>query len=271
MSDGSEVTGSMRRVDPRPIPMLSVCSGVGGLDLGVRLLLGRRVRTVCYVERGFYPAQVLASRMEDGVLQPAPIWSDIKTFNAREWREVMDRGLVVGGYPCQPFSSSGKLRGANDPKHLWPDVLRVLIECGAGYAFFENVAGHATRGLQEVLKALAEHRFDAEWGLYSAQQCGAPHIRRRLFIFAFRQDVANAYRQRQLQQSGEVGEVGGRPSYCGSASGRPWATEFGVDRLAHRVANRLDRERATGNAVLPAVAGRALAELSQRAGIDLRG
>ena len=264
------VSSSITDVALRPLNMLSICSGIGGLDLGVRLVLGGRVRTVCYVERGLYPAQVMASRMEDGVLQPAPVWSDIKTFDARRWRPVMAGGLLVGGYPCQPFSSSGARRGSEDPKHLWPDVLRVLAESGAGFAFFENVLAHVQRGLQEVLEDLAASGFDAEWGVYSAQQVGAPHIRKRLFIFAFRPAVADAYRQRQLQQGGEVGEERGRSSYCGAESGRPWASEQHVHRLAHRVAHRLDRERATGNAVVPAVAGRAFAELSSRAGVDLR-
>lgn len=50
---------------------ISLCAGVGGLDLGVRLA-EPAARSVCYVEREAAAAAVLVARMEDGWLHPAP-------------------------------------------------------------------------------------------------------------------------------------------------------------------------------------------------------
>ncbi|MDG4870188.1 hypothetical protein P8631_19530, partial [Guyparkeria sp. 1SP6A2] len=64
--------------------VLSICSGVGGLDLGLHAALRRAgftPRTVCYVEREAYATAVLVSRMEEGRLDPAPVWSDLSTFD----------------------------------------------------------------------------------------------------------------------------------------------------------------------------------------------
>ena len=98
--------------------VLSVCSGTGGLDLGLRLAVPC-ARTVCYLEREAYAAAVLAARMEEEALDAAPIWTDLRTFDGKPWRGVVD--CVLGGYPCQPFSFAGKRAGENDERHLWPD------------------------------------------------------------------------------------------------------------------------------------------------------
>ena len=84
--------------------VLSLCSGGGGLDLGLRLATG--ARAVCYVEREVTAAGVLAKGIEQGILDDAPIWSDLLTFNARAWRGRVD--CVAGGFPCQPHSYAGK-------------------------------------------------------------------------------------------------------------------------------------------------------------------
>ena len=81
----------------------------------------------------------LSCGMADGSIHPAPIWSDIRTFDGKPWRGVVD--CVAGGIPCQPFSVAGKRRGTADERHLWPDVLRIVRECGPSVVFIENVGG----------------------------------------------------------------------------------------------------------------------------------
>lgn len=160
---------------------LSLCSGIGGLDLG----LARWCRTVCYVERDSFAASVLVARMEEAELDRAPIWNDLRSFDGRAWRGAVD--LVVGGYPCQPFSAAGKRQGANDERHLWPEIRRILEEVAPPLAFFENVRGHLSLGFADVLGDLAALGFDAEWGVLAASDVGAPHRRDRLFILAHAQ------------------------------------------------------------------------------------
>lgn len=166
-----------------PLRVLSLFSGVAGLDLGLRAAFGARV--VCHLEREAYCAAVLLARMEDSSLEPAPVWcGDVREFDGREWRGRVD--AVAAGWPCQPFSVAGKRGGESDERHLWPEVLRILGESEAGILFGENVPGHLSLGFAGVLGDLAALGFDAEWGLYAASEAGAPHKRERLFVLAHR-------------------------------------------------------------------------------------
>lgn len=161
---------------------ISLCAGIGGIDLGLERI--RAARTVCYVEREAFAAACLVRQMQQGNLAEAPVWSDLRTFDARAWRGSVD--LVVGGYPCQPFSFAGRRKGTDDPRHLWPEVFRIYRESGARFLFCENVAGHLSLGFADVLADLAEVGATVEWGLFRASDVGAPHRRERLFFLADR-------------------------------------------------------------------------------------
>jgi len=172
----------MNHVDlPTNPTVLSLCAGIGGLDLGIGLAFPG-ARTICFVEREAAACEILVSRMEEGRLDHAPIWTDVKTFDGRPWRGV---SILCAGYPCQPFSTAGKRQGDKDPRHLWPDIRRIIDECGRPtYLVLENVQGHVSKGLREVLEDLMELGYGCEWGVYSAAQAGATHRRNRVFILA---------------------------------------------------------------------------------------
>lgn len=170
--------------------VLSICSGYGGLDLGVRIARPE-ARTVCYVERELTAAAILAARMEDGTLDEAPVWSDLRTFDGKRFRGLVD--ILLAGYPCQPFSNAGKRQGNRDPRHLWPHVARVTGECEPEEVFLENVDAHLRLGFREVCRKLERMGYRVAAGLFSAEEVGAPHRRLRLFALADR----NGKRQRK--------------------------------------------------------------------------
>jgi DNA (cytosine-5)-methyltransferase 1 len=176
---------------------LALCAGVGGLELGLSLALGRmEYRTVCYVERDAYAAAVLVARMADAALDCAPVWDDVATFRGAPWRGVVD--IVSAGFPCQPWSVAGKHAGATDTRWLWPDVARVVREVEPVAVFLENVPGFLAGGLGHVLGDLATLGFAAEWDCFRASDVGAPHRRKRLFLLAH----AHGSRQRVERVSG---------------------------------------------------------------------
>lgn len=245
-------------VDTHPeIKIISLFSGIGGLDLGVSRALkriGLSPLTLAYVEGEAYAASILVKQMEKGNLDEAPIWSDIKSFQSETFQ---DADLIIGGYPCQPFSVSGKRRGREDPRHLWPYVLQVLTETRAPLLFVENVRGHISKGLREVLGQLSCFRFDAEWDVFSAEEEGFPHRRERLFLLAY--------------ANGERLEAGGIQSRLEkkkpkpSIKSRPWETiEPGICRSHHGIPNRVDRIRSLGNSVVSDCAETAFLELNKR-------
>lgn len=197
----------MTRVAPRrTLRAISVCAGIAGLDLALRLA-GIRSRTVLYIEREAPVAAVLAARMADGFLDPAPVWSDLGSFDAGPWSGAVD--LVMGGIPCTPFSQAGKRSGVDDERWLWPDVRQILDVTQASILIIENVPGLARAvsgssdgdvdgesdelartGLALMCGDLAARGFDAEWIGLRASDVGAPHERKRIFLLAWRA-VAN--------------------------------------------------------------------------------
>ncbi|ADE86471.1 DNA methyltransferase [Rhodobacter capsulatus R121] len=163
---------------------LSLCSGAGGLDLGLTIAIPG-YRAVGHVERETFAAATLVARMEDASLDRAPVWDDVATFDGRPWRGAVD--IVTAGYPCQPFSVAGKRRGADDPRHLWPHVARIIGEVEPPFVFLENVAHHLRLGFLEVASGLVGMGYRLAAGLFTAAEVGAPHKHERLFILAIRE------------------------------------------------------------------------------------
>ncbi|QDZ01473.1 DNA cytosine methyltransferase [Nitratireductor mangrovi] len=213
---------------------LSLCSGAGGLDLGLTIAIPG-YRAVGHVERETYAAATLVARMEDASLDQAVVWDDVATFDGRPWRGAVD--IVTAGYPCQPFSVAGKRRGADDPRHLWPHVARIIGEIEPPFVFLENVAHHLRLGFPEVAAGLVGMGYKLAAGLFTAAEVGAPHKRERLFILALREGdeladparllwnpvewrepdgiaaaVADAPRQRQREPADEADALAGSGS-----------------------------------------------------------
>lgn len=155
---------------------LSLFTGAGGGLLGSMLLGWEPVQ---FVERDAYCQRVLAMRFPD-----VPIHDDVADFHP----EPGAADIVTAGFPCQPFSQAGKRLGAADERNGWPHTVRILRESGAPLGFFENVPGLLSSGyFGTVLGDLAEIGFDAEWCVLGADDVGAPHRRKRLWILAYSQ------------------------------------------------------------------------------------
>ena len=170
-------------MDHPQITHVSLCAGYGGIDLGLHRCIPN-LRTIAYSEIEAFACELLLARMESGSLDAAPIWPDLKSF---PWGKLRDRvDILSGGYPCQPFSSAGKRLGREDPRHLWPYIADGISILRPRLCYFENVEGHISLGLREVIEHLGELGYSATWGIFSAAEVGAPHQRKRVFILAYR-------------------------------------------------------------------------------------
>ena len=275
---------------------LALFAGAGGGILAGKLL---GWRTVCAVERDAYAAAVLAQRQNDQVLAPFPIWSDIETFDGRPWLGRVD--VVSGGFPCQDISVAGKGKGIEgEQSGLWKEMARVISEVQPRFAYIENSPALVTRGLDTVLCDLAKMGFDAEWGVMGADEVGAPHIRKRIWILAntcgrrfscegergvqftrgakavssssFANTNSSELREQQICELGSKGSTkppsNGEPKHVADTHERKaavgtdwWAVEPNVGRVANGVASRVDRLKALGNGQVPAVAASAFTKL----------
>lgn len=165
---------------PDRLDYISLCTGGGGLDLGVELAIPA-ARAVLLVEREAPAVATLAAAMEAGLLAPAPVWSDVRSLDGRRWRGCVDG--VVGGIQCQPHSVAGKRLGRDDPRDLWGAARRILVQSGAWWVLIENVPGMlSSGGAERVWRDLGRLGFEREIGLFSAAEVGASHERQRLFI-----------------------------------------------------------------------------------------
>lgn len=262
---------------------LALCSGIGAMELGLRFALGPQYQGVGHVERDAYAAAVLMARMEEQALGPAPIWDDISTFDGAKWRGCVD--IVTAGFPCQPFSASGKRKGLADPRWIWSDIARILEEVQSPLVFIENVPELADHGLVHVLRTLGALGLDAEWDCFSAKDVQAPHTRERLWLLAANPTgIGLLYRAGILGNPESPERVSGAEAHrCagdtpgprregegvpGSEPRQPgwWTPPPGVPLLAHGASTNVDRLRCSGNALVPAVAALAFVQLAQRLG-----
>ncbi len=230
---------------------LALFAGAGGGILG-GLLLGWR--TVCAVEINEYCRDVLMQRQNDGCLEPFPIWDDIRTFDGRPWRGIVD--VVSGGFPCQDISCAGKGKGLGGERSgLWSEMARVIGEVRPRYVFVENSPMLTSRGLGSVLGDLAEMGYDARWGVLGAGDAGGLHERNRLWIVA----PANGYKKRVQGHKQKPLHRGPAFSWCQDVRGiedlrnRPDVPQPHLLRIYNGVACYVDRIAAIGNGQVPQV------------------
>ena len=249
--------------------VLSFCSGYGGIERGLDIA-GFKHRVITYVEIEAYAIANLVAKMESNQLDAATIYSDIKTFPSHIFRDKVS--LITGGYPCQPFSlASANRRGNKDPRHLWEYIREHIKTIRPIWCFFENVEGHITLGLQDVIKDLESLGYESTFGIFSASEVGASHHRKRLFILGYASGARFKRRWR----------------YCVSAQSRfsrstSSSTDFPAKRgsKAHNWENarlkprmgraddgypyKVDRLRLLGNGVVPQTAAKAWLTLNQK-------
>jgi len=270
---------------------LALFAGAGGGILGGHLL---GWRTVCAVEWDPYAASVLCARQNDGVLPTFPVWDDVRTFDGKPWRGIVD--VVSGGFPCQDISSAGRGAGLDGERSgLWREMARVVGEVRPRFVFVENSPALTRRGGTRVIGDLAALGYDAQWDVMGAAHVGAPHQRDRIWIVAYSNDtrqrasakdrscgkqekarhhfggrcshVSNPASKRQ-QEPRERGHSGHCQKNCrwktGHAhnDGQWYAVEPDVGRVADGVAARMDRLKAIGNGQVSAVAAASFELLS---------
>ena len=182
--------------------VLDLFSGIGGFSIGLEKV-GFETVAFCEIER--YCQEVLRRHWPD-----TPIYDDVRSLTGEQLRAdgIVRPDVIVGGYPCQPFSVAGEQRGAEDDRHLWPEVYRLIKEIRPTWGIFENVAGHIKLGLDEVLSDLEAEDYAARPLVIPACGVDAPHRRDRVWIVAYSNRSAD--RRASRQNEGTDGEVSQR-------------------------------------------------------------
>ena len=254
--------------------VLDLFSGIGGFSLGLERA---GMQTVAFCEIEEYPRRVLKKHWPD-----VPIFEDVRKLKGEQVGTVE---LICGGYPCQPFSTAGQRRGTEDDRHLWPEYLRLIREIRPRWVIAENVAGHISMGLDEVLSDLESEGYKWEAFIIPACALNAWHRRDRVWIIAntgLSESQRWIHSEKRQQPGGrrdswsEPASLGVNASNTDSARRKKqhpanftkeqrfnsgpintgwsqWKNEPGVDRVADGIPSRVDRIRALGNAVVPQI------------------
>jgi DNA (cytosine-5)-methyltransferase 1 len=232
----------------RKLRVLDLFSGIGGFSLGLERTGGFETVAFCEIEK--FPRRVLKKHWPE-----VPCFEDVTTAG---FATVGPVDLVTGGFPCQDVSLAGKGAGlAGDRSGLFWHILRAVRMVGRPQLLLENVAALLNRGMGEVLGALAQIGYDAEWHCIPAGAIGAPHERDRVWITANSDEARHARGVPAGTNGSHVGDViaGLRPSELHAARfpRNDWDAAPVVGGGAHGVPHRLDRIAALGNAVVPQI------------------
>ena len=262
----------LKTIQERPLNELHLFAGVGGGILG-GILLGHE--PVCAVEIKSYCRETLLQRQRDGLLPRFPIWDDVRTFDGTPWRGIAD--VVCGGFPCQDISAANPNGDGLDGVRsgLWKEMARVVCEVRPRYIFVENSPMLTVRGLGSLLGDVARMGYHAAWCVMGGQEVGCVQQRERIWILACddlqRLAVGRQYQttpktlrtrrdngSRGTSDVGRIAAPGTNGSVAKAARGCSWwADESGLGRVADGLADWLDRQDATGNGQIPAVAAKA--------------
>jgi len=152
---------------------LDLFSGIGGFALAAGWA---GFETIGFCDNEPYAQAVLKKHWPN-----VPIHGDIKTLDGTAYRGVT---LLTGGFPCQPYSSSGKQRGKDDDRHLWPEMLRVIQQAKPSWVIGENVVGIINMELEQVCIDLEACGYEVEPIIIPACGVDTPHRRNRVWIIA---------------------------------------------------------------------------------------
>jgi DNA (cytosine-5)-methyltransferase 1 len=175
----------------QPLRHLDIFSGIGGFALGFQMAGG--FETVAFCEIDKFCQQVLRKHWPD-----TPIYDDVRTI---DYAGTID--VITGGYPCQPFSNSGKRQGKEDDRHLWPAMFSLIQRYRPTWVLCENVDGHVSMGLDDVLADLESALYTTRALVIPACAKGAPHRRDRVWIVGH----ANSERCQESHDASISGET----------------------------------------------------------------
>jgi DNA (cytosine-5)-methyltransferase 1 len=221
----------------------SLFSGIGGFDLAAQWM---GWENVFQVEIDGFCQKVLAKNFPN-----VTRYGDIKQFDGRKYRGTID--VLSGGFPCQPFSISGKRMGIKDDRYLWPENFRIVKEVRPPFYVGENVS-ESWKLVDQISNDLESEGYKVESFNLAATSIGAYHIRERIWFLAYtneerREDRLCIRTQAKFSTPGNVFEDEAQYSidYENELKSMFSGTYNGLPK-------RLDRIGSLGNAIVPQVA-----------------
>lgn len=176
------------------LTMVSLFAGIGGFDLAAERA---GVTLTAAVEIDPQAAGVLRHHWPDLAL-----FDDVRKVTGDDLRAagfVPERGILTGGFPCQPFSVAGRRRGmggGDDRGELYWEISRLLADLAPRWVVLENVPGLLSidggRTMGTILGDLGRLGYGFAYRVLDAQHFGVAQRRRRVFVVGCLGDGARA-------------------------------------------------------------------------------
>ena len=227
----------------KKLKLLDIFSGIGGFSYAAEKLVGG-YETTQFVENDPYCQKVLNKHWPN-----VPIYDDIETYRA----ELYSADVICGGFPCQSISQAGEREGITQESRSgkFYDLMRVIRMVRPRYVILENVAAILANGLDIVLGELSEAGYDAEWSIISASSLGACHRRSRWWCVAYSNSEGL---QREILREMESGIWSAKHTRRLDPNWRSYVSKPILPRGSYGLSYRVDRTKALGNSIVPAVA-----------------
>ncbi len=160
--------------------LVSLFSGIGGIDLGFEYA---GFKTIWANDFDKSACQTYRANVGDYIVE-----GDIRLVK----EQIPDHDVLVGGFPCQPFSTLGKLQGFEDEKNrgtLFFEIMDIATKHDAKVIVLENVKNLTThdggKTFARIKKEMDEAGYYFNAQILNSQDYGIPQRRNRVFIVAF--------------------------------------------------------------------------------------
>lgn len=215
----------------KPLNIVSLFSGAGGMDLGF-------VGGFDYLNNHYAKNPYNIVFANDIFKQAADIYE--YNFNHKVTRESItdlnvdtdlpdtNVDIVLGGFPCQTFSYSGKRSGLSDPRgQLYAQMIKVIKYYRPKMFIAENVDGIKNSkknnvganvdqsALDTILNDFEESGYDVQYHILNSADYGVPQIRKRVIIMGIRKDLGNISNQYYPEPTNDK---------LGDLTGKKWMT-----------------------------------------------
>ena len=169
---------------------IDLFAGVGGFGRALQPIF----QTVAYVELDPTACKVLRTLMQKQKLDTAPILNDVRLID-RHSLKALDPEVITAGFPCQDISiasHNARSKGVDGERSgLVHEIIRIVACCPSMKAVLLENSNHILkRGLQTILQHLTSLGFQVVYGIFSAHETGALHLRRRWFCLATRGKIS---------------------------------------------------------------------------------
>ena len=167
------------------LKVASLFSGIGGLDLGFKFA---GYQLVWANDFDKYACETYKANVGKNV-----VCGDIR----EEKKKIPEHDVLIGGFPCQPFSSLGKLEGFNDEKRgtLFFEIVDILKTHDTKMVVLENVKNIVNHDngntFKRILKELDEGGYYCYYQILNSADFGIPQRRNRMFLVGLNKKYFN--------------------------------------------------------------------------------